>query len=285
MQRSALSPGMARKLMEMTSRLASDVLPTIRVPTLVCTRRGDRVVPVEYGREVDIELIPGARFIEYDGEDAYGWATRRACPNIEEFMIVSMGLLCLTWRAANAAKSAAMTATLTLKSGRPYVLVEKGELTGFDAAPKEITEACIVFKNFGNRPALINRIVLRLDHVEAGKYPAKRDFSNCAEKSPAAYALGAGETLMVTTDPIHGWQAALNVDDIREGKRALICYGCLYYSDVVGAESQEADWKETGFLWYYAPHPPEYLLLAELMGQPRKYKGRFIPARAFGYHT
>ncbi len=67
MQRSAVSPGMARKLMEMTARTnLRAVLPTIRVPTLVLHRTGDRVVPVECGREV-AELIPGAAFIERRG--------------------------------------------------------------------------------------------------------------------------------------------------------------------------------------------------------------------------
>ncbi len=86
MQRSALSPGMARKLMEMTSRTnLRAVLPTIRVPTLVVHVTGDRVVPVECGREV-ASLIPGARFIEYEGEDAYAWADPPGLPDIEEFL-------------------------------------------------------------------------------------------------------------------------------------------------------------------------------------------------------
>jgi class 3 adenylate cyclase len=86
MQRSAVSPGMARKLMEMTSRTnLRAVLPTIRVPTLVLHVAGDRVVPVECGREV-ASLIPGARFIEYEGEDAYAWIDPPGLPDIEEFL-------------------------------------------------------------------------------------------------------------------------------------------------------------------------------------------------------
>jgi class 3 adenylate cyclase len=86
MQRSAVSPGMARKLMEMTARTnLRAVLPTIRVPTLVLHVTGDRVVPVQCGREV-AELIPGARFIEYEGEDAYGWIDPPGMSDIEEFL-------------------------------------------------------------------------------------------------------------------------------------------------------------------------------------------------------
>jgi pimeloyl-ACP methyl ester carboxylesterase len=70
MQKSAASPGMARQLLEMISQTdLRAVLPTIRVPTLVIHMSGDRVVPVELGREV-AELIPGARFVGYPGADS-----------------------------------------------------------------------------------------------------------------------------------------------------------------------------------------------------------------------
>ncbi|HEX8977715.1 MAG TPA: adenylate/guanylate cyclase domain-containing protein [Solirubrobacteraceae bacterium] len=86
MQRSALSPGMARRLMQMSMETSlRDVLPTIQVPTLVCHARGDRVVPIRYGREV-AELIPGARFFEYDSEDAYGWTDALLLAEFEEFL-------------------------------------------------------------------------------------------------------------------------------------------------------------------------------------------------------
>jgi class 3 adenylate cyclase len=86
MQRSALSPGMARRLMEMTARTnLRAVLPTIRVPTLVTHATGDRLVSVEHGREV-ASLIPGARFIEYPGEDAYAWHNPPGMSDIEEFL-------------------------------------------------------------------------------------------------------------------------------------------------------------------------------------------------------
>lgn len=47
-----------------------DVLPAIRVPTLVLHRRDDRVVPVEAGRYL-AEHIPGARYVEIDGADHF----------------------------------------------------------------------------------------------------------------------------------------------------------------------------------------------------------------------
>jgi pimeloyl-ACP methyl ester carboxylesterase/DNA-binding SARP family transcriptional activator len=44
------------------------ILPQIRVPTLVLQATGDRIVPVEYGREA-AEGIPGAVLIEYESDN------------------------------------------------------------------------------------------------------------------------------------------------------------------------------------------------------------------------
>ncbi len=86
MQRSAVSPGMARQLMEMISETdLRAVLPSIKVPTLVTHITGDRLVPVELGREV-ASLIPGARFVEHEGDDAYAWSDMPALDDIEEFL-------------------------------------------------------------------------------------------------------------------------------------------------------------------------------------------------------
>ena len=179
-----------------------------------------------------------------------------------------------------ATSATAEIAKLSLDADRPYLLVEKGGLRGFDGI-KEISEASFIFKNFGKRPPIITRIVLRLDHVQVGKYPAKRDFSKCVEKASTVYAVGAGETFQTKTDATHSFDEPLDMEDIRQGKRALICYGCLYYADPMDDETAH----ETGFLWYYHPHPPDFLKLCEMIGQPRKYKGRFLPARGFYYHT
>ncbi len=78
MQRSALSPGMARRLMQMSTQTSlRDVLPTIQVPTLVCTPAATAWSPSSTGARWR-SLIPGARFVEYPSEDAYGWTD---CPS------------------------------------------------------------------------------------------------------------------------------------------------------------------------------------------------------------
>jgi len=49
------------------------ILGTIRVPTVVIHRRGDRFVPVQHGRYL-AQHIPGASYCELDGTDHVPWA-------------------------------------------------------------------------------------------------------------------------------------------------------------------------------------------------------------------
>jgi class 3 adenylate cyclase len=86
MQRSAVSPGMARQLFEMISQTdLRGVLPTIRVPTLVLHQRDNSYVGIELGRQV-ASLIPGARFYECPGTDTYAWIDDTALDEVEEFL-------------------------------------------------------------------------------------------------------------------------------------------------------------------------------------------------------
>ncbi len=85
-QRSSVSPGMARQLIDMVAQTdLRSVLPTIQAPTLVTHQSGDRYIPVEMGREV-AALIPEARFIEYPGEDTYAWVANPGIDDVEEFL-------------------------------------------------------------------------------------------------------------------------------------------------------------------------------------------------------
>jgi class 3 adenylate cyclase len=69
MQRLSASPGTALEIMRTIEQIdVRRVLPTIRVPTLVLHRAGDRLVPVEAGRRV-AELIPDATYVELPGDD------------------------------------------------------------------------------------------------------------------------------------------------------------------------------------------------------------------------
>jgi class 3 adenylate cyclase len=73
LERFAASPGAVRALMRMNFAIdVRDVLPSIRVPTLVLHRRGDAMLPVAAGRWV-AERIPGARFVQLAGDDHLPW--------------------------------------------------------------------------------------------------------------------------------------------------------------------------------------------------------------------
>ena len=67
--RHSLSPSMARAVFDVMLRSdIREVLPAIRVPTLVIHRRGNRYLTPEHGRYL-AERIPGARYVEVDGDD------------------------------------------------------------------------------------------------------------------------------------------------------------------------------------------------------------------------
>jgi pimeloyl-ACP methyl ester carboxylesterase len=71
--RRSASPGAAVALLRMNTEIdIRAILPTIRVPTLLIHRTGDRDVNVEEGRWVAAR-IAGARFIELPGEDHFPW--------------------------------------------------------------------------------------------------------------------------------------------------------------------------------------------------------------------
>jgi class 3 adenylate cyclase len=69
MQRLSASPGAVAAIVQMSFEIdVRHVLPTIRVPTLVLHRTGDRVISVEEGRLI-ARSIPGAKYVELPGED------------------------------------------------------------------------------------------------------------------------------------------------------------------------------------------------------------------------
>jgi pimeloyl-ACP methyl ester carboxylesterase/class 3 adenylate cyclase len=68
-ERLVVPPATARQVFSLVADLdVRSVLPSIRVPTLVIHRRGDRWIPVAQGRYL-AEQIPDARYVELPGED------------------------------------------------------------------------------------------------------------------------------------------------------------------------------------------------------------------------
>jgi class 3 adenylate cyclase len=86
--RRSASPGAAVALLRMNSQIdVRDVLPTIRVPTLVLQRVGDRDVKVEEGRWIAGQ-IPGAKYVELPGDEHLIWAgdVDAVVDEVEEFL-------------------------------------------------------------------------------------------------------------------------------------------------------------------------------------------------------
>jgi pimeloyl-ACP methyl ester carboxylesterase len=86
--RLSASPQAAVALGKMNTQIdVRALLPTIRVPTLVMHRTGDRDLNVEEGRYI-ASRIPGARFVELPGADHFMWTedADRVLDEIEEFL-------------------------------------------------------------------------------------------------------------------------------------------------------------------------------------------------------
>jgi pimeloyl-ACP methyl ester carboxylesterase/DNA-binding winged helix-turn-helix (wHTH) protein len=86
--RMGASPGAAVALTKMNAEVdVRHVLPTVRVPTLVLHRAGDRCLKVEEGRYV-AGLIPGAKYVELPGDDHLPFAGDQDAilDEIEEFL-------------------------------------------------------------------------------------------------------------------------------------------------------------------------------------------------------
>jgi class 3 adenylate cyclase/predicted alpha/beta hydrolase len=88
--RRCASPSAALALIKMNTQIdVREVLPTIRVPTLVMQRRDDRDVKMEEGRYLAAN-IPGARFIEFPGAD-HAWWTQDGDAVIDEIQELLTG--------------------------------------------------------------------------------------------------------------------------------------------------------------------------------------------------
>ena len=67
LQREAATAEMASKLLDLTYNLnVTDLLPRLRVPTLVIHRKGDKAIPFHLGREM-ASMIPNSRFVPLEG--------------------------------------------------------------------------------------------------------------------------------------------------------------------------------------------------------------------------
>jgi class 3 adenylate cyclase len=87
-ERACVSPLMARRILDLNAHAdVTEVLPAIRVPTLVLIRRDNPLVPATAARAA-AALIQDARVVEADGADLYNWpgADDPEMGLIEEFL-------------------------------------------------------------------------------------------------------------------------------------------------------------------------------------------------------
>lgn len=87
-ERLAVSPGAARALIHISANTdVRNILPVIRVPTLVLQRSGDRVTRVGGARYI-AEGIVGAKYIEFPGSDHFPWTgdTTAILDEVQEFL-------------------------------------------------------------------------------------------------------------------------------------------------------------------------------------------------------
>lgn len=87
-ERMAVSPGAARLLIQLLLQTdVRNILPSIRVPTLVLHRTDDRATLVDGARYLAAK-IPGAKYVELPGEDHFGWIgdSHALLSEVEEFL-------------------------------------------------------------------------------------------------------------------------------------------------------------------------------------------------------
>jgi class 3 adenylate cyclase len=88
LERLAASPGTAAGLLRMHGEVdVRDVLPSIRVPTLVLHREADELIDIRHSRYL-VEHIPGARYVGLPGDEALTFAGEadELLDEIEEFL-------------------------------------------------------------------------------------------------------------------------------------------------------------------------------------------------------
>jgi pimeloyl-ACP methyl ester carboxylesterase len=223
-ERLGASPAAAKSLLRMNMQLdVSDILSTIRVPTLVIHRTDDALIKVEAGRDLS-ENIPSARYIELPGKDHLPFVGDNAdeiADAIEEFLTGSrppvavdrvLATVLFTDIVGSTEKAAALgdhrwhdlldhhhatiRSNLTRFRGRQVKTTGDGILATFDGPARGVRCACAISEEM--RPLGIE--------VRAGLHTGEcemmgDDFGGIAVHIGARVAAlaGAGEVLVSST--------------------------------------------------------------------------------------
>ena len=169
--RQSASPGAARAIWRIIADIdIRDVLPVIRVPTLIIHNARDRTVPVQSARYL-AEHIPGAKYIELDGVDHVPWGDTAdvIVDEIEEFLtgvrhaaepdrvlatVLFTDIVDATrhaaqigdrrWREVLQAHHAAVRAELGRYRGREIDTAGDGFLASFDGPARAVRAGCSI---------------------------------------------------------------------------------------------------------------------------------------------
>jgi class 3 adenylate cyclase len=170
-QRYSVSPGSAIAWYRLSGEIdVRDVLPSIRVPTLVMHRTDDMIVPVAHGRHL-AAAIPGARYVELAGGEQFWFDgdSEAILAEVEEFVtgarptpVPDRQLLTVLftdivdstrraaeigdrqWRDLLASHHAVVRRELARARGREVKTIGDGFLATFDGPGRAIRCACAV---------------------------------------------------------------------------------------------------------------------------------------------
>jgi pimeloyl-ACP methyl ester carboxylesterase len=204
--RAAATPSTVRSLIAMNSLIdVRGALGSVRVPTLVMHRRGDRDSCVEEGRYL-AEHIPGARFVELSGADHFVAVDANQILDQVEGFLAGLGSAPATPRALGAVLAVAGSGTVagSLSAGRPTHTPDGQMVIVYDGPAAAIRDALSALSGpqgggtrFGLQIAEVPRTGSVIDGpgVEAAVRLAERASPGELLVSPAVRDLVAGSGL------------------------------------------------------------------------------------------
>jgi DNA-binding SARP family transcriptional activator/pimeloyl-ACP methyl ester carboxylesterase/class 3 adenylate cyclase len=239
--RAAASPGAIRSLNEMNSLIdVRDLLPAIRVPTLVVHRGTDYDVKVEEGRYVAAR-IPGARFVELPGADHFVAVDPDQILDVVEPFLAECGddsapseddrvlaTLLVTeladpaaaddpaWRDLVERQRELVRCELARHRGRELAADGDATLAAFDGPARAIRCACAVMES-ARRLGLELRAGVHTGEVE----PSGATVRGTAVDVTAAIAAAAGSGEVLVSGTVRDLVAGSNIEFADRGRQPL----------------------------------------------------------------